>query len=195
MALQTPRGGGSCISEAVQGTYALRQGQDKVLRRIGAVFQERIPDESNLPLRLPGDPSAAPITPKANAKPAPKPVNGAAIAPAAAEEAEEEAEQQPRVKGPAMPSEALRQAAAGAAAAMRSQGLLDNIMEGVSGELVGPVPADVIAEADSAAANDREAQVERVLAVLAKHKRSGVARHGCSCQAQALRMRGSATLL
>ena len=162
------------MSHRAQGTYALRQGQDKVLRRIGAVFQEKHADESHLALRLPGGPtSAAPAA--AAAEPSPPPdTSRAAAADAPAEVSDDGA---PRVKGPAMPSEALRRAAAGAAAAMRSQGLLDAILDGVSAALVGPVPEALLAEADGAAADERTAQVERILAVVAKHSRSGMANH------------------
>lgn len=42
----------------LQGTYLLRRGQDKILRRIGTVLMETLPDERHLPLRLPGDPAS-----------------------------------------------------------------------------------------------------------------------------------------
>lgn len=79
----------------------------------------------------------------------------------------------PEVKGPATPSEALRRAAAQAAAAMRERGLLGGILEGVSEQLVGPVPEAIVAEVDEVATDVRLAEVTRVLAVVAKAKRKG----------------------
>ena len=168
----------------MQGAYALRSGQDKVLRRIGVVFQERIPDESLKPLRLPGDPTAAPTpaqpTAKRTASPQPQsPLVGQAEADRNefSELEDAVAEAKPHVKGPAVPSAGLRWAAAEAAAAMRAEGLFGDILRGVSATLVGPAPAAVVAEADGTAAGARNAEAERVLAVVDKAARIGAARY------------------
>jgi hypothetical protein len=188
----------------LQGTYALRPGQDKALRRIGIVFQERIPDESTKPLRLPGDPVAdapapAPAAPLECATPASlRVVAGPARPPQrdsddsqqrdaspSGRSALPEAEAQPR-KGPAAPSAALRAAAAHAAAAMRAEGLLGDILAGVSQALVGPAPAALVAETETSALGTRDAEVERVLAVLDKVSRAGARRGAAAvCSATA----------
>ena len=178
----------------LQGAYALREGQDKVLRRIGVVFQESIPDESSQPLRLPGDPVATPAAPSKEAR-APVDTHAARVATATgagparrpssppAGQLDAAASDQnrssgsespePQVKGPAAPSAALRAAAADAAAAMRSEGLLGDILEGVPAQLVGPVPAALLAEAETSAEGTRDAEVSRIIAVLDKAKRAG----------------------
>lgn len=155
------------------------------MRRIGVVFQERIPDESLKPLRLPGDPTAAPTpaqpsAPQRTASLLPQsPVAGKAEAGADDSNELEDAvvEAKLHVKGPAVPSAGLRRAAAEAAAAMRAEGLFGDILRGVSATLVGPAPAAVVAEADGTAAGARNAEAERVLAVVDKAARIGAARY------------------
>lgn len=175
-----------------------------MLRRIGVVFREAIPDESDRPLRLPGDPileAAAPLPPARTGDGAPQ-IGGAQAAADAGEAAGAEAQpitmaaaptlplpggesgsddgdssvagaEPARTIGPAAPSAAVRDAAARAAAAMRDQGLLQDILEGAPEALVGPAPPEAVADADASAEGVRSAEVERVLAVLDKHLRAG----------------------
>lgn len=166
------------------GMYTLRVGQDKTLRRIGAVLMEQLPDESHRPLRLPGDPE--PSAPPHRAAPPPSPPSppspriaqagtapdvgtdaapliAAVVGPAA-----------PRRVGPAMPSAALMDAAAEAAAAMREEGLLGHIMEGMATGVVGPAPpASWVAEAAALGQEPRAAEVARIISLLEDAARGG----------------------
>lgn len=167
----------------VQGTYALRTGQDKVLRRIGTVFQERFPDESAQPLRLPGDPTSAaavPAQPPAASAAAPSKRERSPGAPQLAQRSASPEAPAPRTAGPAAPSEALRRAAAAAAAEMQERGLLGSILADVPAALVGPAPPAAVADADAASADTRQQEVERVMDVLAKSERAGASFSCCA---------------
>jgi hypothetical protein len=169
----------SLVSTCLQGTFGLRQGQDKVLRRIGTVFQEHIPDESVQPLRLPSDPTStlptpSVTTPHSVATAAQPRLELSKQQPQQWEHTEAGAAEGPQVKGPAAPSDAIRRAAARAAVAMRERGLLGGILEGVSEQLVGPVPLAMVAEVEGAATDERLAEVTRILAIVAKAKQKGV---------------------
>ena len=158
-----------------------------MLRRIGTVFEERIPDESVQPLRLPGDPTLAAPTPAqapptASSAPSERERSPNAPPVAVAQRSVSLEEPAQRTAGPAAPSEALRRAAAAAAAEMQERGLLGSIMRDVSAAVVGPAPPAAVADAEAASADARQQEVERVLAVLAQSERAGTGRTGNLCR-------------
>lgn len=106
----------------LQDAYSLRRGQDKVLRRIGVVFNESIPDRSSERLHLPGDPVQRQPEDKQNVLPTPR------SSPSLLDEEREQSPERNELAGvatrkvmfPAAAPEELREAAAEAAAAMRA---------------------------------------------------------------------------
>jgi hypothetical protein len=171
----------------LQGTYSLWPGQDKVLRRIGTIFEENIPDESSLPLRLPGDPATTAPTPirsavgdmdvspvqHHDADRADSPSSSPRLPDATGSPSHSLECVAPRRMGPAAPSAALRQAAAAAAAEMADQGLLQSILERAPPTLVGPAPPAALADAEGTTLDARNQEVERVMSVLRKFDRAG----------------------
>lgn len=170
----------------VQGTYSLREGQDKILRRIGVVFGERISSQRDKPLRLPGDPDTPPASPQLRA--------GAHGVPEALGEDQsctvatavdqvllngghaEERPAQARTLGPAAQPQELLQAAADVAEEMKNEGLLGTLMESVNPEFVGPAPpSDLVNELTNASTDVRELEVRRIIALHDTSKDTGIA--------------------
>lgn len=183
----------TCV-RSLQGTYSLKAGQDKILRRIGVVFSERIPDQSNKRLRLPGDPdtppASPPVQPPDDAAPHTHADNGdrnLQSHPVDVEPALDESDGGDRLSssptnarklGPAAAPEELLQAAADAAAAMRREGLLDDVMEGLDSDIMGPAPPPELVEQLTGASTDtREKQVLRIMALEASSEEPGAVLH------------------
>lgn len=169
----------------LQDTYSLKRGQDKILRRIGVVFNEVIPDRSNERLRLPGDPTPQESKPYAKSRTL-TPVQDVHSVPHVVEKPystpnvvceDELVEDTPlarKFKFPAAAPQELLQAAAEAAAAMRAEGLLGDIVSGLSAETFGPVPpADVLKDLDAASGDVRAAEVIRVNRLVARAPHHG----------------------
>jgi hypothetical protein len=185
---------------AMQGTYSLRDGQDKILRRIGVVFGENIPDHRDKTLRLPGDPVTPPSSPPVHSPQATKPnkrscssdrdLECAAIDEAAQSQGSDEDHETMQVAkarklGPAAAPEELLQAAAEVAAAMKREGLLDVVAEGLSSDLVGPAPPPELFEQLTDASTDvRETQVRRIMALQSGGKEAGIVQHPVSRHAR-----------
>lgn len=157
------------------------------------VFSESIPDERNKPLRLPGDPAtppaSPPVQPTDDAVPSScehasdqnlesHPLHSATESPGSVEGRENGKAGKGRILGPAAAPEELLQAAAEAAAAMRREGLLDDVMEGMSSDVVGPAPPPELVEQLTGASTDvREKQVKRIMALQAGGTVVGVVLH------------------
>eukprot|EP00892_Ulva_mutabilis_P003197 jgi/Ulvmu1/12879/UM098_0067.1 len=165
-------------------TYSLKRGQDKILRRIGVVFNESIPDQSSERLRLPGDPVPRELR-QALQSPSPNRIEHELSDTQRLEDNAgpdhvlsgetlpgqtiEEIPSARTVKFPAAVPQDLLQAAAQAAAAMRDEGLIGDIVFGLSAESVGPIPpADVLKEVEFVSRDVRAAEVMRVNALVAR---------------------------
>ena len=81
---------------------------------------------------------------------------------------------QGRTLGIAAAPEELLQAAAEAAAAMKREGLLDDVLEGLSTDVVGPAPPPELVEQLTGASTDvREKQVKRIMALKVGSREAG----------------------
>ena len=153
------------------------------------MFSEAIPDQRSKPLRLPGDPATPPPSPPV--KPThteavdmhesegegfleSHPVYAAEDSPDDGGDPETARPRQGRTLGPAAAPEELLQAAAEAAAAMKREGLFDDVLEGLSAEVVGPAPpAELVEQLTGASTDVREKQVKRIMSLTAGSQDAG----------------------
>lgn len=153
------------------------------MRRIGIVFSESIPDRSSDRLCLPGDPMLQQKSEFEGEKGcSPLPPREIISAPRSSGE---ECQSSPRtgaqlsqpddtpatrkVMFPAAAPQELLQAAAEAAAAMRAEGLLGDIVAGLLAQSVGPAPPpDVLKELDTVSGDVRTAEAVRINGLVAR---------------------------
>lgn len=161
------------------------------------VFSESIPDQSKECLSLPGDPVSQRHTQAENlhdrlSSPAispdsaviSEPIQAASPEPVLPDQRPDDAPATRRIMFPAAAPEELLQAAAEAAAAMRAEGLLGEIVSGLSAQNVGPVPPpDVLKELNAVSGDVRMAEAVRVNTLAARAPTHGI--HP-SCRIQSL---------